>query len=453
MREKGTKPVLKGRPMESILVIHPEGNVANNPNLLSLVLLLEKFYRIYIIHERTNNEEIISDKIHLYYIEKLSFNALFKNHKKYVDKFLHNVYFSLIIGVDQGIKFANFIANKKNTPLALISYEIFFSNEWDPLLKQQEIDACKNIIFAICQDSMRSHLLSRENNIPIEKIINIPNSEPYSVPYKRSTYLYEKLKIPSNKKIALYIGSISQWTMTGMLIDSTSLWPDEWVLVLHPRYGIDSTVTPFLKKINENSKVYLSHEPTIYTYELEKIICSADLGFALYDIDFSLPNTGKNLLFVGLSSGKFSAFMKYNIPVVVNNNTNIADIVSQYNLGYVVSNIEDIHLILPHNDTSLLRKNCMSFFKKYLDFGLYENIILSVIEKIIKKEDVNKIIKMSNCQIDIKNISTVRMEIIYDKLRDIMNSSIVHKKDLSKNRLKRILKIIFHRIKNFYCFL
>ena len=452
MQAKGIKPVLRGSSMESILIIHPEGNVTNNPNLLSIVLFLEKFYQIYIIHERKNNQDIISDKIHLCYIEKLSFNALFESHKKSVDKILHNVCFSFIIGVDQGIKLANFIANIKSTPLALISYEIFFSNEWDPLLKQQEMNACKNIIFAICQDPIRSHLLSRENKIPIEKIINIPISESYSGPYKRSTYLHKKLKIPSNKKIALYIGSISQWTMTEMLIDSTNLWPAEWVLVLHPRYGIDSTVAPFLEKINENSRVYLSHEPVTFTYELEKIICSADLGFVLYDLDLSSPYTGKNILFVGLSSGKFSAFMKYNIPVVVNNNTNIADIVSQYNLGYVISSIEDIHLILSHNDTSPLRKNCKSFFKKYLDFSIYENIILSVVEKAIKKEDVSKIIKMSNCPINIKNINTVRMEIIYDKLIDIMNSSIVYKKDLLKNRLKRILKIIFHRIKNFYCF-
>jgi len=437
------------RSKQSILIIHPEGNIANNPNLLSLVLLLNKFYQIYIIHER-KHQNIISDGIHLCYLEKLSDNALFKSHKKYIDKNFQNIVFSLIIGIDQGIKFANFIASKNDTPLALISYEIFFSNEWDPSLKQQEINACKNIVFSICQDSMRSYLLSHENNIPIEKIINIPISESYSGSYKRSTYLHEKLKIPSNKKIALYIGSIAQWTMTEMLINSTILWPEEWVLVLHPRYGIDSTVLLLLDKINENPKVFLSQEPKTYTYELEEIICSADLGLVLYDLNLSSPYTGKNILFVGLSSGKFSAFMKYDIPIVVNNNTNIADIVFRYNLGYAISNIEDIHLILSHNDTSPLRKNCRSFFKKYLDFSLYKNIILTVVEKTIKNEDIIEIIKMNNRRIDIKNISDVRMEIIYNKLRETINSTIVYKINLLKNRLKIILKRVIYRIKKMY---
>jgi hypothetical protein len=437
------------RASSAILIIFPEGNITNNPNLLSMVLLLSQYYQIYIVTERDvqNNLNI---QIYHYFLGKLSVNKVFKKNKKILDENIGDVTFSLIIGIDQGIKFADFIAKEYNIPLVLISYEIFFRNEWDSLLKQQEIDACKDIQFAICQDSMRAYLLSKENNIPIEKIINVPISESYNGPYNRSTYLHEKLEIPNDKKIVLYIGTIGKWTMTEELIKSTKLWPEEWVLVLHPRYGVDHTVMPFLERIKNNPKVYLSSEPKNHTYELEDIICSADLGLILYDIDISSPYTGKNILFVGLSSGKFSCFIKYRIPVVVNNNTNIADIVSKYNLGYVVSSVDDIGLLLSDNNTGLLYGNCDVFFKKYLDFAIYESLILSVIEKTIKKENTIEIINENNHLIDIKDNNNIRMEIIYDKLRNTINSLDKYKSNLLRNKIKKILKKIVNKLKNIY---
>jgi hypothetical protein len=426
-------------PVQSILFVFPEGNITNNPNMLSLVLLLSQYYKIYIVTEN-DKQNNLNIHIYHYFLKELSTNKVFKNNKKILDKNISDVTFSLIIGIDQGIKFADYIAKEHNTPLALISYEIFFRNEWDSSLKQQEINACKNIVFAICQDSMRAYLLSKENNIPIEKIINVPISETYNDTYNRSTYLYEKLEIPYNKKILLYIGSFGTWAMTEELIDSTKLWPEDWVLVLHPRYGIDNSIIPFLEQINNNPKVYLSSESKNHTYELEDIICSANLGLVLYDIDTSSHYTGKNILFVGLSSGKFSCFIKYRTPVVVNNNTNIADIISKYNLGYVVSNVNDIGLLLSDNNACFLYENCDAFFKKYLDFAIYKPLILSIIEKTIKKENVIGIICKNNNLIDIKNNKDIRMEIIYDKLLNNINSLNSYKNNLLRNRLRKILK-------------
>jgi hypothetical protein len=423
----------------AILIIFPEGNIANNPNMLSIVLLLNDYYQIYIVHER-KDQEFVGNGISICYLEKLCDNTCFENNKKYIINYFDCDSFSLIFGVDQGIKFADFLAKQNNTPLAYISYELYFLNEWNDILKKQEIDACKDIAFAICQDSMRSYLLSRENNIPLDKIINIPISETYNGSYKRSTYLHENLNIPKNKKIVLYIGSLGKWTMTEKLIESTELWPEEWVLVLHPRYGIDSYVISLLDTINNNPKVYLSTEPKTYTYELEEIICSSDLGLVLYDLYFTSPETGKNILFVGLSSGKFSVFMKYNVPVIVNNNTNIADIVSQYNLGYVLSNIGDIYSLLPRNDRALLHSNCNKFFIEYLDFNLYKNTILLLIEMVIKNESIAEIIKINNQKIDIKNINDIRMDMVYNKMKDTINSLNNYKNNLFHNKIINIIK-------------
>jgi hypothetical protein len=238
--------------------------------------------------------------------------------------------------------------------------------------------------------------------------------------------------------------------MTEELINSTKLWPDEWVLVLHPRFGIDWTVIPYLDIINENPKVYLSTEPKTYTYELEEIICSADLGLVLYDLYINSPYTGKNILFVGLSSGKFSSFMKYNIPIIVNNITNIADIVSQYNLGYVISNVEDINLILSCNDIALFQGNCKTFFNKYLDFNLYMNAIMLIIEKTLKNKEIIEIIKITNQRIDIKNINNIRMNIVYNIMRDNINKLNNYKNSLFHNKIYNLLKKIYKSTKKIF---
>jgi len=424
--------------VQSILIIFPEGNVANNPNMSSLVFLLYNIYHIYIVHER-ENQEFFNDKLHMCYIENICDNKYFVSNKELMENNFNRNNFSLIIGVDKGILFANYIASRDNTPLAFISYEINVNN-CTILCDNQDIIACKDITFAICQDSMRAHILSRENKIPLEKIVNIPISEASNGSFKHSTYLHEKLQIPLNKKIALYIGSIVNWAMSEELINSAKSWSEEWVLVLHPRYGIDSNVLSLNEKINNNPNIYLSLETKTYTYELEEIICSANLGIVLYDFDFNSPYLGENLLYIGLSSGKFSIFMKYNIPVIVNNNTNIADIVFQNNLGYVVSDLKDIYLYLLSYDKSNFNNNCNDFFIKYLDFNLYKNTILSIIEKTIMKEDIVEIIKSNNQIINVKNIYNMRMEIIYNRMMTVINDlDLLYKNTFLRNKIKKLL--------------
>jgi hypothetical protein len=451
--------------LQSILIIFPEGNITNNPSLLSIVLLLAKYYKIYLFCQYEYQSKLVHDRIYHHILKDLSDENSIDINEKYIEDNISCNSCSLVIGVDQGIKLANIISKKNNIPLAYISYEIFFTHEWEPLLKQQEITACKNVDFAICQDSMRSFLLSKENNIPLEKIINIPVAESYNGPYKRSTYLYKKLNIPLDKKIVLYMGYFGQWSSIESLIYSIKHWPDQWVLVLHPRYGIDYTVLPFLDKIKDNDKIYLSSEPVNTTYDLEKIVCSTELGLVLYDIDLSSPYSGKNLLFVGLSSGKFAAFMKYKIPVIVNNNTNIADIVLKYNLGYVISNFDDIQSVLLNNNLSEIKRKCIPFFKKYLDFNLYQKSLLSIVKRTINKKKITNVVKKNNSIIDIKNNIDIRIDILYDKLRKTINGNIEtinnniktineninsfdkYKNSLLHNKIKRFIKRCFRKLK------
>jgi len=439
--------IQKENKLLSILFIFPEGNIANNPNFLSIILLLDEKYKIYIIQQR-EKIDYINENINIISLNNLTNEKCFNEYLQKINSDFSSVLFSLIICVDQGIIFGNYLSNLLNVPKAYISYEIMFADEWEQTLKKKEIIACKDVSFAICQDTTRSYLLSKENNIPASRIINIPVAEAFSETFDKSNkYLHNKLNIPLNKKIVLYMGSIGQWSMTNSLIESVHDWPEDWVLVLHPRYGIDSSVTPLIEKINKNSNIYLSEEPVFYTYEMENIISSCDLGIALYDPDILSPNTGKNILFIGLSSGKFSMFMKYKIPVLVNNNTNISDFVSQFNLGYVFSCIKEIKTILVNSDIAACKNDCEIFFKKYLDFNLYKDILLKIIEKAILNGNAEHYIK-NNFQIN-NLINDKRLENNYNsfltiikKQENIIKNYEYLNKNLIINKIKRKIKNI-----------
>jgi hypothetical protein len=408
--------------MESILIVHPEGNVANNPSLTSIVLALSNYYRIFIVQRKANFEyqEVNWFNVSMFFFDEIENNNRFS---EYIKHELFNTEFALIIGVDQGIKFADFIANAKGVPCGLISYEIYFSDEWKIELKLQEINACRNIQFAISQDSMRAYLLSMENRIPLEKTINFPVSDSYDSYQSSSNYLKSILHIPHDKKIALYMGSIGNWTLAENLLCAVDAWPDNWVLVVHPRYGSDSLDDSILEKIKKSKRIFLSQNPVRYTYDIGKIVNSADTGLVLYDFNTFSPYTGKNILFMGLSSGKLSMYLKYGIPVLVCNSTNLADIVYKHQLGYVVQNMNDINpKYLEALDLNILKENCRSFFLKHLDFSLYETSLLKLIKAIIAKRDITDIISDGNKRIDLRTMESYRLNITYNKMREELNN-------------------------------
>jgi hypothetical protein len=247
------------------------------------------------------------------------------------------------------------------------------------------------------------------------------------------------------------MGSTAKWTQMEELLCVVDAWPEHWVLVVHPRYGADSLDEYTLKKIYKNKKIFLSPKPVRYTYDLGVIINSADVGLVLYDIDTLSPYTGKNILFIGLGSGKFSMYLKYGIPVMTSNNTSIADIVSKYQLGYVVQNINAINP--KYFDTlniNELRENCRSFFGKYLDFSLYENSLLELIKTVIARHEVAGIITDNNKSIDLCTMEACRLNITYNKMREELNDLKSKLTVYEKIRICRIASKVHKWLKKIY---
>ncbi|NQT91099.1 MAG: hypothetical protein HQ558_07590, partial [Candidatus Omnitrophica bacterium] len=246
-----------------IVIIHPEGNILNNPSLSGMVeILCEKGYGVDIyslkhkfyqaapcegsrlmLREQSKPSGIwasLAGRKALRWIRK-------PQAQQCIDRDLYDkLNADLIIGVDRdGISEASAVAEKSRAPYGFISFEILFAEETGKGFKEPEIKVCRNISFAVCQDELRSGHLSTENNIRRDKIIDIPVAGRGAKRGEKNFYLHDKLGIGHDKHIALYMGTVHNWSGTSRLLTSVNEWPDEWALVMHPRYGMDRMVRPF----------------------------------------------------------------------------------------------------------------------------------------------------------------------------------------------------------------
>ena len=340
---------------QRIAIIHPEGNILYNSNLLGMVEILhEQGYAVDIYCPKRNIAQQLSYpsvKIIFYnplgfLLENLRVPKLIRGVVKVIDEsffFRKGFKADLIIGVDKdGIIIASKMAKAAKIPYALISYEIFFERETSADFKRQEIEACRDIVFAVCQDPVRSDKLVEENKIPLSKIINIPVAGRSAVKGQKGFALHDEVGLNHQKHIVLYMGASSEWSQLKALVESAQTWGEEWVLVIHPRYGMDKFMKELIRPYKDSKKVFVSLSRIDSCTELTPIIKSADIGVALYQPSYASCYDGDNLKYLGLSSGKISAYLQHGLPVIVNEIGLWSENVKTYQLGFVTDG--SIHL-------------------------------------------------------------------------------------------------------------
>src|SRR4030042_5848900 len=346
-----------------IMIIHPEGNINNNPNLTGIVeILTENDFFIDIYSPQRNDKYQFSpcNNVRLI-LQKPKCKSLILTT---LSKYLTN--YDLIIGVDQGIIEAAKIARIFKIPYGLISYEISFSDEIGGENKKNEIEACKDISFAVCQDVIRGGHLSKENKIPKGRLIYIPVAGRGVVRGEKRYDLYEKLGIAKDKKILLSMGSIGPWTQVEEVLGDIDNFPEEWVLVIHGRYGINEK---FIHRHKDKPKVFFSRYPIENLKNIGPLLHSADMGLAMYKPTYPGPYTGDNLKYIGMSSGKISMCLQYGLPIIINDIKPMADFVEKYQLGHVIHNNNYFNCLNGGPLTDRNREKCYGFFEKYLDLN------------------------------------------------------------------------------------
>lgn len=383
---------IKNNSGRKILIVHSEGNVNNNPNLSGLVeILCEHGYAVDIASPRRkqitqrsphpNARLLLTDNPSgLHGGEFVLLDRKPLSTPEQIAEAVEGIgNYDFIFGVDRAIIEAAIIANAKAIPCGLISYEIYFEEETDCQYKRPEQLACEDIIFAVCPDGVRAEHLCRENQIPIEKIIKIPVAGRGCVQRNKSFMLHDKLGIERTKKIAIYTGSVSAFCMTEELIDSAAMWPDNWVLVVHNRYGVDKRTELLRQKYAQSKKVLFSTEPVESPCQMHTLLNCADIGVALYKPLPSSKLVGNNIRYIGLSSGKIATYLQHGLPVLVNEIGIMSDCVRRYNLGMVHSGPLPIR-ISEDLIAGQQSRNASQFFAEYLDLNKAAVPLLRVLD-------------------------------------------------------------------------
>lgn len=390
-----------------IMLIHPEGNISNNPNLWGIVdILCNNGYLVDIYSPGESRIPASTPHSLATFIsiprkeDRTGYPADFffllppgciKNSgalQNYITKELPS--YTLVIGVDLGIVEAALVAAQQGVPHALISYELYFADEVPSWQKQMEIEASRNLLFAIAQDDLRAADLSLENGIPLERIVKIPVAGRGVKHISRNYRIHQHFSLPQDQKILLYMGEITaRWTGIGELLRGLHAWPDDWSLLIHHRYGLyPPDVHEVVARFPQNRLLISPFGPLDFS-ELGGLIRACDVGCAFYVPYYhkDYPTDGKNLEHVGLASGKIATYLQHGLPIVVNEIGEMSRHVRQFGLGWVVDSVTDTGRVLADMCRSNLEQsglNAGQFFLTHLDLNKTITPMLSLVSGVGK---------------------------------------------------------------------
>ena len=363
--------------MKQALVVHPWCDLDTNPSMMGIINhLLADGWLIDLFHEQRDffrKPDLLHENLRRF--EIVNWQQEEDEASRQIAE-LHTAHpYNFCLASDpQGISLADRLTRNLNIPSIYFSGEILFKDELtdDSLrkLKKNEIKAARQARFVIIQDEERAALLKKENSLADQQILLLPNSPAdCRAPLEKSSYLRRLLSIPAGKKIILHTGSFADWTDGEALCRDTEKWPDEFVLVIHSRHDPqpDSLLREMMNSCNRD-KIYFSSVP-LAAGEYDKVVRSADIGLVLYKPG-ATPFTGKNLLHIGLSSGKFAYFARHGIPVIATNLPAFNQIFQKHGNGVTVSSASGIHKVLQQkNNFPQLGSKNRFFFVSRLNFS------------------------------------------------------------------------------------
>lgn len=406
--------------MKHILLLEPSGAICINPNLAAIIrLLCDNSYHVDIITiKRQYQQDWQYPNSSIILCEQGDYSTNLNNYSKMKQKY------DLVIGVDQAILSASFLAKKMKVPLGFISYEILFADEVGIEYKATEIEACKDVSFAVAQDRVRGFLVSREYQIPLEKLICIPVTDEYSGDTAKNDYLRKHFKLSPDKKIALFTGAVSNKSMIKELLGEVKNWGSDWVLVLHSHFGFTRSQIEGYGSCFDLSRVYFSDLVINDMDDLLKVIASADVGIGFFAPTFETKYECKNMWFIGLSSGKFGMYLKAGLPVIINEVGEMSDLVRKYDLGIVVTKNSDINPShLAGNDFDEMGRRCKEVFHKYLCFDNYSQELLQAVNNSLMNTKIECNNGIDRKYLD-ENTSAINRQIdLFNKIMNTVNSA------------------------------
>ncbi|MCC6488903.1 MAG: hypothetical protein IT364_15495 [Candidatus Hydrogenedentes bacterium] len=280
--------------------------------------------------------------------------------------------YAAIIGVDpEGLIQAHRLNRNARLPLVYLSFEIMFKDEiaGSPLeaLKRRELEASREVRLALVQDDERAACLVDHNGLPRDSMVLVPNG-PAPEPAGTSAYLREKLGIPASSRVVLYAGNLKTWASRDFFDEMLAFWPRDYVLVLHHWVSADSFLNAYLRRLRETGRVFVSEDP-LPPDRLTSLYASADFGLAPFKPTPDYWDTGKNILHMGLSSGKVGYYSLCGLPMLASGIPVFRREFSEYRCGEVYSSIGQTGDLLQRMDIEYqtYRAESLRFYRERMD--------------------------------------------------------------------------------------
>lgn len=239
--------------------------------------------------------------------------------------------------------------------------------------------------FVIVQDKDRFDTLCEYNQYQHPNVFYLPNSPTGSNPLltntKAKNYFRELFNLSEEKFSCIIVqaGMIQDAVFSKELAQAFFYIQNSWALVFHDREtrAIDD---PYIKELQQiNSKnLFLSLKPLPYE-QIDRIYEAATIGLAFY------RNLDNNFSQISMASGKISHYLKYGVPLLVNNLPSLSKLVNTYEIGIVINdplnNLEiqlAIEKILEQYD--VFSTNAKICFAEEFDFSKKVKPILSALQ-------------------------------------------------------------------------
>jgi len=285
---------------------------------------------------------------------------------------------TVLIGADPaGLCAAALASRRTGNPYVYFEREMFISKDTqnfiDRIIKYIERKANREALFTIEFDETRMEEIKRDNQLPRDRTMVIPNAPIGKARMTRGDYFNRTFGIENEKRIALYTSGISdpklsvesQWMMPTFaiardLIKSIVTWPNNVVLVMHC-FGRKEQLEELINLSKRtNREIFFSTEK--FPFEtIDNIFSSSDIGFALYDGQYF------NTKYTGLSSGKLFHFMKFCVPVITNNTPSCRKAIEETGSGVCIDEISEIGNAIKRilDKEEEFRLNCLNTFSRF----------------------------------------------------------------------------------------
>lgn len=371
-----------------VLIIHHEGNFANNPTIKCIIdLLLDRGVKLTLRHERNiapvPTYECVSvqswsrlhGKIKRFICDRLGSRVLL-NIILGIEYLGHRESYDLIIGVDRGgLIDSCYLSSHWQVPYVFLSFELTFREETSAVFKRLEKESANSLSMWIIQDKVRRFHAMTEYGLDLNNCILLPLASE-GEGKASDERLRDILGVPHEKKVAILMGSLTDWSMSHEIIMSVETWPNEWVLIVHDRYGNTRASLERLGLASIlNDRIYLSSQSVQDVDDMSVMFSGINAGIAFYRPNYLGPYTGRNLGYLGLASGKIATYLRYGVPVIMNKIGLYSDLANEHGFGVVVSDQDDIGGVLGVDSLGSMGNNARRFYNEYLDFKNYKNVL------------------------------------------------------------------------------